>query len=92
MREIEGGFSDRGREKKASDKTRVSKVTSHPARIDGSDALGEQPEAPRPPKSRRLPPGLALATVRCGAPWGSGPWSWEALTPLSLRGPARARQ
>lgn len=33
-------------------------------------------------RSRRLPPGLALATVRCGAPGGSGPWSWEALTLL----------
>lgn len=60
----------------------MSKVTSHPAHIVGNDASGEQPEAPRPPKSRRLPPGLALATVRCGAPWGSGPWSWEALTRL----------
>lgn len=52
---------------------------------------GNKPE-PHVPRSRRLPPGLALATVRCGAPEGSGPWSWESLTPLHCEGQPPARQ
>lgn len=71
----------------AEQRKHMAEVTSHPARVDGNGLTrnsAKQPEAPRFPKSRRLPPGLALATVRCGAPGGSGPWSWEALTPHSF--------
>lgn len=70
-------------ERKGKRQERMAKVTSHPAQVDGNGSSGKQPE-PHVPKSRRLPPGLALATVRCGALGGSGPWSWEPMTPLSL--------